>query len=164
MWFDFFLTFFYLFILYIFIGDNMKKDFWIPLIVSIILGFVSAQIVYSTYRKNLDSIEYNAYFLMIDNNDESTETVFSNEFNYLSIDNSVYVGITTSLNNAHKIKNIYDNNNIKVEIVPSIIDNVEFISNLEQYDILISEVSLDENIISISDAVLSSYEEIVLGN
>jgi phosphoheptose isomerase len=142
----------------------MKKDFWIPLIVSIILGFVSAQIVYSTYRKNLDSIEYNAYFLMIDNNDESTETVFSNEFNYLSIDNSVYVGITTSLNNAHKIKNIYDNNNIKVEIVPSIIDNVEFISNLEQYDILISEVSLDENIISISDAVLSSYEEIVLGN
>lgn len=35
--------------------------------------------------------------------------------------------------------------------------------NLEQYDILISEVDNEENIISISDVILSSYKEMVLG-
>ena len=77
---------------------------------------------------------------------------------------NVYVGITTDLSNANKIKNIYEKKDIEVYIKPTVINNIEFVSNLEQYDLLISEVENDDNLISISDVVLSSYEEIVLGN
>ena len=52
---------------------------------------------------------------------------------------------------------------IEVYIKPTVINNIEFVSNLEQYDLLISEVENEDNLISISDVVLSSYEEIVLG-
>ena len=71
--------------------------------------------------------------------------------------------MTTDLINANKIKNLYSNKNYDTYIKPTIINNIEFVSNLEQYDILISEVDDEENIISINDVILSSYEEIVLG-
>ena len=47
----------------ILIGDFMKKNFVIPVIISIILGFISAQIIYSTYRKNLEETDYNVYLI-----------------------------------------------------------------------------------------------------
>ena len=73
------------------------------------------------------------------------------------------VWLTTDLSNANKIKNIYEKKNIEVYIKPTVINNIEFVSNLEQYDLLLSEVENEDNLISISDVVLSSYEEIVLG-
>lgn len=148
----------------------MKKKFWIPLIVAIVLGFVSAQIVYSTYRNNLSSSSYNAYLLQIASfeNFDSISSDMKDNADYLIVNENnmynVYVGITTDLSNANKIKNIYEKKDIEVYIKPTVINNIEFVSNLEQYDLLISEVENDDNLISISDVVLSSYEEIVLGN
>ena len=75
---------------------------------------------------------------------------------------NVYAGITTSLNNASKIKKLYENQQIRSYIKPTVIDNIEFISNLEQYDILLSEVDDEDNLISINDVIISSYEEMVL--
>ncbi len=147
----------------------MKKNLMIPLVISIILGFISAQIVYSTYRKNLEESSYNAYIIQIGsyNNEDSLDETFENEEDYLIVEEdgkyNVYVGITTDLVNANKIKNLYQNKNIETYIKPTVINNVEFVNNLEQYDILISEVDSEENIISISDVILSSYEEMVLG-
>lgn len=148
----------------------MKKNFWIPLTIAIVLGFVSAQIVYSTYRNNLSSSSYNAYLLQIASfeNVDSINRDMKDNADYLIVNENnmynVYVGITTDLSNANKIKNIYEKKNIEVYIKPTVINNIEFVSNLEQYDLLISEVENEDNLISISDVVLSSYEEIVLGN
>lgn len=147
----------------------MKKNFWIPLTIAIVLGFVSAQIVYSTYRNNLSSSSYNAYLLQIASfeNVDSISSDMKNNTDYLIVNENnmynVYVGITTDLSNANKIKNIYEKKNIEVYIKPTVINNIEFVSNLEQYDLLLSEVENEDNLISISDVVLSSYEEIVLG-
>ena len=52
--------------------------------------------------------------------------------------------------------------NIDSYIKPVVIDNVEFISNLKQFDILLSEVESPENLISINDVIIFKYEEIVL--
>lgn len=148
----------------------MKKNFWIPLAIAIVLGFVSAQIVYSTYRNNLSSSTYNAYLLQIASfeNVDSISSDMKDNTDYLIVNENnmynVYVGITTDLGNANKIKNIYEKKDIEVYIKPTVINNIEFVSNLEQYDLLISEVENEDNLISISDVVLSSYEEIVLGN
>lgn len=147
----------------------MKKNFWIPLTIAIVLGFVSAQIVYSTYRNNLSSSSYNAYLLQIASfeNVDSISSDMKDNADYLIVNENnmynVYVGITTDLSNANKIKNIYEKKDIEVYIKPTVINNIEFVSNLEQYDLLISEVENEDNLISISDVVLSSYEEIVLG-
>ena len=147
----------------------MKKNFWIPLTIAIVLGFISAQIVYSTYRNNLSSSSYNAYLLQIASfeNVDSISSDMKDNADYLIVNENnmynVYVGITTDLSNANKIKNIYEKKDIEVYIKPTVINNIEFVSNLEQYDLLISEVENEDNLISISDVVLSSYEEIVLG-
>ena len=121
----------------------MKKNFVIPLIISIALGFISAQIVYSTYR----DFSLNDEYLILEE-----DGVYN-----------VYVGMTTDLINANKIKNLYSNKNYDTYIKPTVVNNIEFVSNLEQYDILMSEVDNEENIISINDVILSSYEEMVLG-
>ena len=147
----------------------MKKNFVIPLVISIILGFISAQIVYSTYRKNLENTDYNVYLIQAGsyNNKDDLEKDFSLDDEYVILEEdgvyNVYVGMTTDLINANKIKNLYSNKNYDTYIKPTVVNNIEFVSNLEQYDILMSEVDDEENIISINDVILSSYEEMVLG-
>ena len=119
----------------------MKKNFWIPLTIAIILGFISAQIVYSTYRNNLSSSSYNAYLLQIASfeNVDSISSDMKDNADYLIVNENnmynVYVGITTDLSNANKIKNIYEKKDIEVYIKPTVINNIEFVSNLEQYDL-----------------------------
>ena len=73
-----------------------------------------------------------------------------------------YVGITTNLSNANKIKKIYDNKNIDTYIRKRNIKNEEFYNNLEQYDILLSGALKDKDVLSINKVILSSYEEMVL--
>ena len=129
----------------------MKKNFWIPLTIAIVLGFISAQIVYSTYRNNLSSSSYNAYLLQIASfeNVDSISSDMKDNADYLIVNENnmynVYVGITTDLSNANKIKNIYEKKDIEVYIKPTVINNIEFVSNLEQYDLLISEVENEDH-------------------
>ena len=108
--------------------------------IAIVLGFISAQIVYSTYRNNLSSSSYNAYLLQIASfeNVDSISSDMKDNADYLIVNENnmynVYVGITTDLSNANKIKNIYEKKDIEVYIKPTVINNIEFVSNLEQYD------------------------------
>ena len=44
------------------------------------------------------------------------------------------------------------------------IDNQEFVNSLEQFDVLMANTDKEEDIISVNEAILSSYEEIILGN
>ena len=64
--------------------------------------------------------------------------------------------------NVDKIKDIYEEKDYSVIVKPVVVDNVEFISNLEEFDKLILEVD-SSNVVSIMNVILSSYEEIVLG-
>ena len=74
----------------------------------------------------------------------------------------MYVGITTSKSNADKIKKVYDDKNIDIYIKQDNINNVEFISNLEQYDVLLESVDKKKDILSINEVILSTYEEMVV--
>lgn len=138
---------------------RMKKNFIFYLLISIIIGFISAQIVYNSYKSNILQNSYNAYLVKvsgIENNDEYY--IFDGN------DDTSVVGITTNLLNANKIKQLYKTDDNSVYIKPIVIENDEFVSSLEQYDILISEVDDKKNIISINDAILSSYKELILNS
>ena len=141
----------------------MKKKltyFFVPIIIGVIIGIV----IYNDYKKGLDDSLYNAYLIQIGSFKDDVEVDPSN---YLVLEENgiynVYAGITTKLSNASKIKELYEKENITSVIKPIVINNVEFMSNLEQYDLLLSEVETDENIISINDVIISNYEELILG-
>ena len=147
----------------------MKKGFVIPLVISIVLGFIGAQIVYGEYRKKQDISEYNTYILQggVYTTKETLDSAIKELDSYVVVseDNKyyVYLGMTTSWNNAEKLKKMYEESNVDVYVRKTNIDNVEFVSNLEQYDILITGVDNEKSLSSINEVILSSYEEMVLG-
>jgi len=147
----------------------MKKGFIIPLIVSIVLGFISAQIVYNEYNKKQDKDSNNAYILQggVYTTKETLEKAIKSFDNYLVVSEDdkyyVYLGMTTSKDNADKLKKLYEEMEIEVYILETNISNVEFVSSLEQYDVLIGSVDSSESLFFINEVILSSYEELVLG-
>ena len=148
---------------YFFYGDKVKKKKLFYILIAIVLGFILAEAIYGEYKRGLED-NYNAYLIQIGSFSEDDE-VNPKDFLVLKEDGryNVYAGITTKLTNATKIKNLYEKENVNTYIKPIVIDNVEFISNLEQFDVLLSEVDEKDSLISINDVIISKYEEIVLG-
>lgn len=142
----------------------MKGNFFIYILIAIILGFISAEVIYDDYKEGLDDNKYNAYLVQIGSFKDDDEI---DPGNYLVLEEdgkyNVYAGITTKLSNATKIKNMYESENVSTYIKPIVIDNIEFMSNLEQFDILLEEVDSKDNLISINDVIISEYEQTVLG-
>ena len=148
---------------YFFYGDKVKKKKLFYILIAIVLGFILAEAIYGDYKRGLED-NYTAYLIQIGSFSEDDEV---NPKDYLVIKEdgryNVYAGITTKLTNATKIKNLYEKENVNTYIKPIVIDNVEFISDLEQFDVLLSEVDEKDSLISINDVIISKYEEIILG-
>ena len=134
------------------------------LLIALIVGFILGDVIYNDYKKNLDNSNYNAYLIQIGSFKDDLE-VKTDDYLVLKEDGvfNVYAGITTKLSNATKIKNLYEKDNVQSIIKPVVINNVEFIKNLEQYDLLLSEVDNEDNLLSINDVIISEYEELILG-
>ena len=142
----------------------MKKNKIIFFLVAFFIGFILGEVVFNDYKRNLDDSEYNAYLIQIGSFKDDIE-VDPKDYLVLEEDGrfNVYAGITTKLSNATKIKELYESENVESVIKPVVIDNVEFMNNLKQYDLLLSEVSSKDNLISINDVIISQYEELILG-
>lgn len=144
----------------------MKFKFVILIVIAILFGFLSARAVYGKIKVPVSNNE-DVYFLQEGMSSDKNE--FNNDdkkYDYI-VENVndryyVYVGITTNLSNANRIKKIYDDKNINTYIRKRSISNEEFYNNLEQYDILLSGALKDKDVLSINKVILSSYEEMVL--
>ena len=144
----------------------MKLKFAFLIVLAILFGFVSARVVYGKIRVPVSNGE-NIYFLQEGMSSDKNEFDDDDKkYDYIveKIGDKyyAYVGITTNLSNANKIKKIYDNKNIDTYIRKRNIKNEEFYNNLEQYDILLSGALKDKEVLSINKVILSSYEEMVL--
>lgn len=146
----------------------MKLKYMFLLVLAILLGFMSARVVYGLVKSPTKKIE-EVYFLQEGTSTTDNKLQKENKkYDYI-VENIndryyVYVGITTNLSNASRIKKIYDNKKINTYIRKRNIENEEFYSNLEQYDILLSGVENEKDILSINKVILSSYEEMVLNS
>ena len=171
----YFSTFFSIYLFYINNGDGMKKKFLrsvvIPLLIAILLGFYGAKIAYGVYqvKESLSEVSHNAYaiqFGVYTNADTLTKN-FSNLDDYVvSMEDGkyyVYIGFTTDYSNLSKIRKVYDELGIDIYIKEVYIDNMEFVSSLQQFDVLLDSVESKEDILSVNSAILSSYEELILG-
>lgn len=143
----------------------MKRKHLFYLLIVVVVGFILGNVLYSDFKRNLDSSKYNAYLIQIGSFDKDDIEVDTSNYLVLKEEGkyNVYAGITTKLSNASKIKELYDQNHYESVIKPTVIDNVEFISNLEQYDLLLSEIDNKDNILSINDVIISDYEELIMG-
>ena len=149
----------------------MKKTIiWVLL--ALISGALLGKFTFDRYE-NIDTknvISYDNYVYMLKygkyaNFDEMKAKVTDVD-RYIYIENddrlTAYVAIAKTKENINKIKNIYANKNINLEIVKEKIDNEEFIQNLNEYEKLLS-ASLDEkSLLIIEKQILSCYEELMV--
>ena len=146
----------------------MKKKLILSVIIAILFGFISAKFLYHNYEVKIKEPIYNSYLLQagVYSDKDSLKKGLKNLNDYIVREENgkyyVYVGITTSKSNADKIKKAYDDKNIDIYIKQDNINNVEFISNLEQYDVLLESVDKKKDILSINEVILSTYEEMVV--
>ncbi len=137
------------------------------MLVAVILGCVSGRVLFNKYDDNTYAIGgKNLYFLqegVYDNKKTlSDNTKNLNSKLVLSSNDKyyVYVGITGSLNNVKRIKRVYSEKGYSINEKLIRVDNLEFINNVEQFDILLSSAS-NSDILTIEEVVLSNYEDLV---
>ena len=72
----------------------------------------------------------------------------------------VYVGISSNINNINKIKDIYSEEELTTKVIN--IKDEEFIANLRQFDILIDNTNNKDEVLTIEEVVLSSFNKKIL--
>ncbi len=74
----------------------------------------------------------------------------------------VYLGVTSKKENAEKVQQLYQEEGKSIYIKEQSMNNQDFLSNLVQYDILLSSSNTKQEIESVLKAILASYREFVL--
>lgn len=149
----------------------MNKKFLIYIGLAIILGAILGNSFYKKYEKEQQlEKEYNSYLLQLgifDNKEEMNNELFGIE-DYILIEKNkkyyVYLGVSTKKKNVAKLQELFLDKDINTSIKKTVINNIEFINSLEQFDLLLDSVSTNEDIMSINEVILSSYEEMVLNS
>lgn len=149
----------------------MNKKFLIYIGLAIATGAVLGNLVYKKYEEeqNIEK-EYNSYLLQLGIFDtkEDVEKELLNIEDYIVIEKNnkyyVYLGVSTKKDNVAKVQEVFLKKNIETSIKKTVISNIEFMNSLEQFDLLLDSVTNSEDIMSINEVILSSYEEMVLNS
>lgn len=135
------------------------------MISAVILGSISGKLLFSKYKDDSFNDGKNLYFLQegVYDSKESLESNTKDIKGKLVIPNKdkyyVYVGITGTNDNVEKIKKVYTKKGYSIYKKQIKVDNLEFINNIEQFDILLDNAS-NNDILTIEEVVLSNYEDL----
>lgn len=151
----------------------MKKTIiWI--LIAIASGALLGKLTFDKYEKidTLNVISYDNYVYMLKygiykNQDEMANDITEFErYIYIEEDDKVtaYIGIAKTKDSISKIKKIYDDKNIKLNIEKVKIDNDEFIQNLNEYEKLLVATEDEKSLLIIENQILSCYESVVVNN
>lgn len=146
----------------------MKKTI-IKGIILIIIGYILGNILFAnkieliekllnkdTYYFIEQGIYYDKSIMEANIKNLDFKTIVKKEEQY-----SVYIGITKDIDIAKRIKGIYDNKNIKVNIREKYLSSKEFSNNVDQFDILVKSAKDNEEVLTIEEVILANYEEII---
>lgn len=149
----------------------MKKTFiWI--IIALASGAVLGKITFDKYE-NIDiqqvaNINDKVYFLKYGTykSEDEMHNKMKDFDRYIFIikDNKYisYLGAAASKKNANKIKDLYKIKNINLEIEKIMVDNEEFISNLNEYEKLLDVAEDEKSLIIIENQIIACYERLVV--
>ncbi len=146
------------------IGDLMRKKVLgiiIPVIISIIFGYVCGKFVYKTYRDNLyDNLKsrrlylvqkgkYDSYDEMREDNNGNNYVYYQNEEGYKTV-----VGITMYYDNVDKIKKLYSD---KLEVSEYYVSNDFFNNKQNEYDDELTNTNDIYEVKEVVDNILNLY-------
>ena len=146
----------------------MKKNIFIFVIV-VIMGVYSGVTLYNKVNSVYAYDNKNTIYLLqlgvynsldtmnSDTKDITNKLVIKDKKNYY-----VYVGISKDKNNLKKISKIYNRLGYNLYLKEEYINNEFFLTNIEQFDILLKNAKTEDEINSINSVILSSYEENIL--
>ena len=143
----------------------MKYSYFIIIVLALILGYLCASFIISNYSESNNMFDTNVYFLQVGvySNLESLNNDLSSLKNKITIkeDNKYYsyIGLTSSLSIAEKIKKMYQEQDVDIYIKKSIFDDNDFYNQLVQYDILLKNSNNIDEINSVLKPILATYEE-----
>ena len=146
------------------IGDLMRKKVLgiiIPVIISIIFGYVCGKFVYKTYRDNLyDNLKsrrlylvqkgkYDSYDEMREDNNGNNYVYYQDEEGYKTV-----VGITMYYDNVDKIKKLYSD---KLEVSEYYVSNDFFNNKQNEYDDELMNTNDIYEVKEVVDNILNLY-------
>ena len=144
----------------------MKKiinGFFVPLVVSMIFGFVCGKLVYSVYGDDIGNKLSSSKIYLIENGkyltyDSMREENNGNNYVYYRDDEGykTVVGITKNEDNINKIKSLYSDN-IKIEEYYISSDLVNDKQN--EYDLMLSNTNDVYEVKKVVDNILNLYRE-----
>ncbi len=145
------------------------KRFLIICFISIFISFISGELIFNVYRKNLDDTisvinEKEKVYMLLYGSYNNIDKVNKLELDdYIMIkDNNfyeVYVGISKNLKNSERIRGIYKERGNNIYIREKEISNMEFIDYLNYIENNLNDKS-NEEIINIEKNIIDKYKEI----
>lgn len=151
---------------YNYAGDKMKKilkGIFVPLVVSMIFGFICGKLVYSVYGEDVENklsssklyLVENGKYLTYDNmreeNNGNNYVYYKDEEGYKTV-----VGITRDVDNIDKIKSLYnDSVNVEEYYISSELLN----EKQNEYDMMLSNTDDVYEVKEVVDNILNLYRE-----
>lgn len=144
----------------------MKIKALVPIFFSILVGFLFGRVIFDNYHKK-SVLAFNegekVYLVKLASYDSLDKIENSKSLLVLSNDSSynLYAGITKQKDNANKIINYYKDSYKDITIDTLYINDLKFLTELKEYDKLVSIVNKKDDLISIESIILANYKEVL---
>lgn len=142
----------------------------VPIICAVLLGYLCASFIFNQYGVN--SLVFhdngNIYYLQcgaFTTQEESKKNIKGIEEKITVKEGEKYysyIGMTTNSEIAKNIQKMYQERGIDIYIKNGYIENDDFISQLNQYDVLLEASKNIEEVNSVLKTVLATFDEIIL--
>ena len=141
--------------------DKIFKGVFIPVVISVLFGYVSGKFVYKTYSNDIYGDLRSSRLYLVQNGEYDTydnmrEENSGNNYIYYK-DNDKYktvIGITRDYENIDKIKSLYSDN---MEVTEYYVSSQLLDSRQDEYDTLLSQASSVYEVKEVVDNILNLY-------
>lgn len=144
----------------------MKIKALVPIFFSILVGFLFGRVIFDNYHKK-SVLAFNegekVYLVKLASYDSLEKLENSKSLLVLSNDNvyNLYAGITKQKDNANKIISYYKDSYKDIKIETLYVNDLKFLTELKEYDKLVSIVTKKDDLISIEAIILENYKEVL---
>lgn len=146
----------------------MKKTMLLA-VIFVFLGAICGNYLYRHAPNSISVFQENKTFYFLQEGIYSSKDIMQENVgdltNKLTVleDNKyyVYVGITMDMDNANKVKKIYEDMGYKIYIKTVTLDNEEFANNVSQFDLLVKESDTNDDILTVEEVIMANYEQII---
>ena len=142
---------------------KLIKGIFVPLLVSILFGFVCGKFVYGIYIDDFNNVLNSSRLYLLHGDtyltyDVMREENVNNNYVYYVDDNGykTVFGITKNIDNAEKINKLYNND---LNILEYYISNDKLNDKQEEYDNILMKESNDDKVLEVVNNILDMYKE-----